>query len=63
MYDAFVAANRHKIIPRFLGTVYHEFVVEEMWAAVKKFKNPVVDFSKLNKLLTVAAKRTMKDVF
>lgn len=59
----FVEANRHKIIPRFLGTVYHEFVQEECWAFVKKFRNPVVDFSKLQRLITLAAKRTMKDIF
>jgi hypothetical protein len=62
-YDAFVEANRHKVIPRFLGTVYHEFVHEECWAFVKKYKNPVVDFSKLQRLITLAAKRTMKDIF
>jgi hypothetical protein len=62
-YDEFVEANRHKIIPRFLGTVYLEFIEEETRAFVKKYKNPVVDFGKLQKLVTLAAKRTMKDIF
>ena len=61
--DQFIEANRHKVIPRFLGTVYLEFIEEETRAFVKKFRNPVVDFSKLQKLIIVAAKRTMKDVF
>jgi hypothetical protein len=63
LYDEFVEANRHKIIPRFLGTVYLEFIEEETRAFVKKYKNPVVDFSKLQRLITLAAKRTMKDIF
>ncbi len=61
--DAFIEVNRHKVIPRFLGTLYLTFVEEETRAFIKKFKNPVVDFSKLQKLITVAAKRIMKDVF
>jgi ATP-dependent RNA circularization protein (DNA/RNA ligase family) len=61
--DMFIEKYRHKVIPRFLGTVYLEFIQEEVRAFVKKFKNPVVDFSKLQKLVTLAAKRTMKDIF
>ena len=61
--DQFIETNRHKVIPRFLGTVYLEFIQEETRAFVKKFKNPVVDFSKLQKLIIVAAKRTMRDIF
>ena len=62
-YDAFIELNRHKIIPRFLGTLYLTFVQEECRTFIKKFKNPVVDFSKLQKLIIVAAKRTMREVF
>lgn len=62
-WSAFIEVNRGKIIPRFLGTVYHEFVTEECWAFVKKFKNPIVDFGKLQKLVTLVAKVTMKDIF
>ncbi len=59
----FVETNRHKIIPRFIGTVYWDFIEEETRGFVKKFKNPVVDFSKLQKLVTLAAKRVMKEIF
>lgn len=61
--EQFIEVNRHKILPRFLGTVYLEFIDEEVRTFVKKFKNPVIDFSKLQKLIIVAAKRTMKDIF
>lgn len=62
-YDAFVAENRRVIIPRFLGTFYLELVSESMRDIVKKFKNPVVDFSKLSKLMTIKAKRVLSEVF
>lgn len=62
-YAEFVALNRHKIIPRFLGTFYLTFVDEEIRAVVKKLKNPVIDFSKLHRLMTVKAKRTLTEVF
>lgn len=60
---AFVEANRHKLIPRFLGTIYHTFMVEEVWTIAKKWRNPVVDFSRIQKLLTIRAKAVMVDVF
>jgi hypothetical protein len=59
----FVAEFRHKIIPRFLGTFYLELVRESMRDIVKKFKNPIVDFSKLHKLMTIKAKRVLSEVF
>lgn len=59
----FVQANRHRIIPRFLGTLYYEFVQEEIREIVKKWKNPVLDFGRLNKLLTLRAKEVMREVF
>jgi len=62
-YDEFVALNRHKIIPRFLGTFYLTFVDEEIRGVVKKLKNPVIDFSKLHRLMTVKAKRVLTEVF
>ena len=63
LYGTFVAANRHKIIPRFLGQFYLTFIDEETRTFVKKLKNPVVDFSKLHRLMTVKAKRTLTEVF
>lgn len=62
-FTAFVEANRYKLIPRFLGTIYWDFIEEETRGFVKKFKSPCVDFSKLQKLVVLAAKTTMKEIF
>lgn len=35
-------------IPQLLGMAYHDLVVEELWQALKKHKNPKVDFKTLN---------------
>lgn len=39
-------SNKH--IPRLLSSVYHDLVKEHSWDFVKKFKNPTVDYKKLN---------------
>ena len=59
----FIETYRHRIIPRFIGTVYWDFIEEETRNFVKKFKSPCVDFSKLQKLVILAAKMTMKEIF
>lgn len=63
MRATFIEEYRYKLIPRFLGTIYWDFIEEETRNFVKKFKSPVVDFSKLQKLIILAAKRTMKEIF
>lgn len=35
-------------IPRLLQTSFHELVTEELWEAIKKHKNPKIDFKTLN---------------
>lgn len=37
--------QRHK--QRLLDTIYHDFVVEEIWTILRKAKNPVINFKKL----------------
>ena len=37
-----------KHIPRLLHTVFHDLVTEELWEAIKKHKNPRIDFKLLN---------------
>ena len=61
--EAFIQANRGKLIPRFLGTLYHDFLTEEIWTIAKRWKNPALDLGKLNKLLTIRAKAVMAEVF
>jgi hypothetical protein len=38
-------------IPQLLGRVWHEFVTEEMWAILKKYKNPTINFKALHRFV------------
>ena len=59
----FVQEHRAKIIPRFLGTLWHDFVTEEIWTIAKKFKNPTIDLKRMHGILIAKAKQTLKEVF
>jgi len=52
-----------KLIPRLLNTVYHEFIVEEMWNIVKKHKQPKIDFKTLQFFTNKKIKETLKELF
>ena len=52
-----------KYIPMLLGRVYHEFIVEEMWEILKKFKNPTIDFRELNKFVSLKVKEVKGELF
>jgi len=52
-----------KFIPRLLNTVYHDLVTEECWSFVKKFKNPIVNFKRLQRLVTQKTKETLPELF
>jgi hypothetical protein len=63
-YQQHVEANhRHRVIPQLLGRVFHDLVEEECWSFVKKFKNPTIDFRKLNQLVNVRVKQLATDLF
>jgi hypothetical protein len=47
----------NKDIARFLGTVYHEFINEELWNIIKKYKNPIINFDILNKLIFIKCRK------
>lgn len=53
----------NKYIPRLLGTVYHDFVTEELWQGVKKHKNPTINFKTLNSLAINKTKEVLPHVF
>lgn len=50
-------------IPRLLGTVYHALVTEEMWAIVKEFNNPKIDFKRLQYLTNAKIKERAPQLF
>ncbi len=52
-----------KMIPQLLGTVYHDFIIEETWNFIKKLKSPTVDFTRLQKIANNKIKVTLKDLF
>lgn len=52
-----------KYIPMLLGRVWHEFIKEESWNFIKKFKNPKIDYKTLNALVTQKIKATKSEVF
>jgi hypothetical protein len=54
---------RSKVIPQLLSRVFHDLITEEMWSILKEFKNPTVDFSKLNKYTTLKIKALAQDLF
>lgn len=52
-----------KYIPRLLGTVYHDFVTEELWQGLKKHRNPTINFKTLNSLIVNKTKESLPHVF
>lgn len=50
-------------IPTLLGTIFHELIKEESWNIVKKFKNPTIDFKKLQALTILKIKQELPDLF
>ena len=54
---------RSKLIPQLLGMVYHELVNEEIWEIVKQYKNPTIDFKKLQQFTIYWVKQHAKDLF
>ncbi len=55
--------HRAKLIPRLLGTVFHELVDEELWMALKKHKFPTVDFKRLRQHSILQTKKYAADLF
>lgn len=54
---------RGQLIPQLLGRVFHDLVEEECWAFVKRFKNPTVNFKKLQTHCTLRVKQVCADLF
>lgn len=51
------------IQPRLLSTVYHCLLTEELADAVKKWKNPTIDFKLLQKRVNIKVKELCPDLF
>lgn len=60
VYDVIELPN--KKIPELLNRVYYEFLTEEAYEFVKKFKNPTINFKVLNALVLNKTKEVLKGV-
>jgi hypothetical protein len=56
-------SRRGAMIPRLLETVYHCVVTEELWTALKQYKDPTIDFKKLRRHVIAQTKSLAKDLF
>lgn len=52
-----------KMIPRLLHTVWHDFIIEEIWDIIKKFKNPKIDFKTLQTFANMKVKQVKDNLF
>ena len=52
-----------KHIGELLGTIFHDFVEEETYNAVKKFKMPTINFKTLNYILIKKVKEALPEIF
>jgi hypothetical protein len=55
--------NLPPVQPQLLGRIWHCIVTEELWDAVKRFKNPTLDFKKLNRFVNAETKKLAPDLF
>ena len=55
--------NRGQLIPRLLGTVYHELIAEELWSAIKQHKDPTINFKNLKAHSILWTKKFAADLF
>lgn len=65
-WDDAVAAPplpRGKLIPQLLGRIFHCVVTEDIWAMVKKHKNPKIDFKKLQQACIQRTKEVAPELF
>lgn len=51
------------VFPKLLGIIFHELIKEESWNIIKKFKNPTIDFKKLQTLTNSKIKQELPELF
>jgi len=50
-------------IAQLLGTVWHDVVIEETWNILKEYKNPTIDFRRLNNEVIKMVKELRPELF
>ena len=59
----FEQKNKGKIIPELLHRVFYDVVKEDLWDAVKRHKNPTINFKTLQSFVTYNIKQHAEDLF
>lgn len=65
-YAKFTLENggfQSKQIPELFGRIWYEFINEESWNIIKKYKNPKIDYRILNSLLIKKIKEVKSELF
>lgn len=52
-----------KYIPELFGRVWYEFITEESWNIIKKYKNPTINYKLLHNLMIGKIKDIKQDIF
>lgn len=52
-----------KLIPRLLNSVYYNLINEDIWEILKKLKQPIINFKRLNGLVIMKIKETLPELF
>lgn len=52
-----------KMIGKLLGVVWHDLITEEIWEIIKKYKNPKIDFKRLQRYTTQRIKGLKPELF
>lgn len=52
-----------KMIGKLLGVVWHDLVTEELWEITKRYKNPKIDFKRLQRYTTQRIKELKPELF
>jgi hypothetical protein len=52
-----------KFIPKLLNKVFYEFIKDEHWNIIKKYKYPKIDFKRLNQLCILKIKQIKGELF
>ena len=54
---------KSQYIPRLLGTVWHDFINEELWGLLKAEKQPTVDFKFMQRMIVLRIKELRPEIF
>jgi hypothetical protein len=54
---------KSQYIKELLGRIWHDFITEEAWNIIRKYKHPTINYRTLNHFLTIKIKATLTSLF